>query len=151
MTSKCSCRSTGNAAAGSPLPMTRLAGESLGEMCFSQRYEKLMHFLINFSCKNSICIAIRERKTGLQKSRKARKRPTIALHGPLPPFRDIYPWTAKGLEIGHFSRCTLSGRQNRTKQDKTGQFWTEMDRNGQKWTLQSWGQSPVSTSLASIH
>ena len=46
----------------------------------------------------------RERKSGFKKSRKARKRPTIALHGPLPLFRDIYPWKAKGPETGRFSR-----------------------------------------------
>ena len=30
-------------------------------------------------------------KIGLQKSRNALKWPTVALHGPLPLFRDIYP------------------------------------------------------------
>ena len=71
-----------------------------------------------------------ERKTDLQKTRNALKRPTEALHGPLPPFRDIYPWKQKGFEIGRFSRCFVSERQNWTNLDNLGQFWTILDNSG---------------------
>ena len=70
----------------------------------------------------------REPKNDLQKSRKARKGLWEALHGLLTPFRDIYPWKAKGFEIGHFSRCFIS-------HNGTGQFWTILDISRQNRTL----------------
>ena len=100
------------------------------------------------SCPSSMAkIAIREQKTGLQKSRKARKGPWEALHGPLPSFRDIYPWKQKGFEIGPFFALFHFGAM---ELDNSGQFWTILDRNrhctsgGQSLVRMSYEQCEIS-------
>ena len=62
------------------------------------------------------------------KNVNALKRPQEALHGPLPPFRDIYPWMANGFgKRPYFAMCHVGA----TKPDKYGQYWTNHDKSRQ--------------------
>ena len=86
-------------------------------------------------------------KSGFQKAEwpvKAPGRPSTGLY---PLFRDIYPWAAKGLEKGRFSRCIISKQWNWTILDNSRQIMTNHDTN---CGLKQRGQTPITEIKLSI-